>query len=98
MNHNSKHSHSRIRRTVAAALIVAALVVFVGVFLVFQCLSFDENGAHVVDRYGILAMEQNANQPKKTAAGSGSGSAQPAKTAKKSSSKTPRSISSSSIR
>ena len=88
MNHNSKHSHSRIRRTVAAALIVAALVVFVGVFLVFQCLSFDENGAHVVDRYGILAMEQNANQPKKTAAGSGSGSAQPAKTAKKSSSKT----------
>ncbi len=88
MNHNSKHSHSRIRRTVAAALIVAALVVFVGVFLVFQCLSFDENGAHVVDRYGILAMEQNANQPKKTAAGSGSGSAQPAKTVKKSSSKT----------
>ena len=36
MNHNSKHSHSRIRRTVAAVLIVAALVVFVGVFLVFQ--------------------------------------------------------------
>ena len=50
MNHNSKHSHSRIRRTVAAVLIVAALVVFVGVFLVFQCLSFDENGAHVIDR------------------------------------------------
>ncbi len=87
MNHNSKHSHSRIRRTVAAALIVAALVVFVGVFLVFQCLSFDENGAHVVDRYGILAMEQSANQPKKTAAGSGSGSAQPVKTSKKTSSK-----------
>ena len=81
MNHNSKHSHSRIRRTVAAVLIVAALVVFVGVFLIFQCLSFDENGAHVIDRYGILAMEQNANQPKKTAAGSGSGSAQPAKKA-----------------
>ena len=87
MNHNSKHSHSRIRRTVAAVLIVAALVVFVGVFLVFQCLSFDENGAHVIDRYGILAMEQNANQPKKTAAGSGSGSAQPVKTSKKTSGK-----------
>lgn len=90
MNHNSKHSHSRIRRTVAAALIVAALVVFVGVILVFQCLSFDENGAHVVDRYGILAMEQQAKQPQKTAAGSGSGSAQPVKTAKKSSGKTVR--------
>ena len=65
MNHNSKHSHSRIRRTVAAVLIVAALVVFVGVFLVFQCLSFDENGAHVIDRYGILAEKNSCGKRKR---------------------------------
>lgn len=62
MNDNRKHNHSSIRRVVAAVLIVAAAVVFVGVVLVFQCLSFDENGAHVVDRYGVLAMETAENQ------------------------------------
>lgn len=62
MNHNRKHNHSSIRRVVAAVLIVAAAVVFVGVVLVFQCLSFDENGAHVVDRYGVLAMEAAEKQ------------------------------------
>lgn len=62
MNDNRKHNHSSIRRVVAAVLIVAAAVVFVGVVLVFQCLSFDENGAHVVDRYGVLAMEAAENQ------------------------------------
>ena len=62
MNANRKHNHSSIRRVVAAVLIVAAAVVFVGVVLVFQCLSFDENGAHVVDRYGVLAMEAAENQ------------------------------------
>ncbi|MCD8355736.1 MAG: putative glycoside hydrolase [Clostridia bacterium] len=58
MNNNRKHNHSRIRRMVAAVLVVAIAVVFVGVVLVFQCLSFDEDGAHVVDRYGVLAMEE----------------------------------------
>ena len=62
MNANRKHNHSSIRRVVAAVLIVAAAVVFVGVVLVFQCLSFDENGAHVVDRYGVLAMEAAEKQ------------------------------------
>lgn len=58
MNNNRKHNHSRIRRMVAAVLVVAIAVVFVGVVLVLQCLSFDENGAHVVDRYGVLAMDE----------------------------------------
>lgn len=62
MNDNRKHNHSSIRRVVAAVLIVAAAVALVGVVLVFQCLSFDENGAHVIDRYGILAMEAAENQ------------------------------------
>lgn len=62
MNDNRKHNHSSIRRVVAAVLIVAAAVAIVGVVLVFQCLSFDENGAHVIDRYGILAMEAAENQ------------------------------------
>lgn len=57
MNNNRKPNQSRIRRTVAAVLIVAALVVVVGVVLVAQCLSFDENGAHVIDRYGVLARD-----------------------------------------
>ena len=57
MNHNRKPNQSRIRRTVAAVLIAAALVVVVGVVLVARCLSFDDTGAHVVDRYGVLAME-----------------------------------------
>lgn len=67
MSDNRKHNHSSIRRVVAAVLIVAIAVAFVGVVLVFQCLSFDENGAHVIDRYGVLAMEaaenQNTEQP-----------------------------------
>ena len=62
MNDNREHNPSSIRRVVAAVLIVAAAVVFVGVVLVFQCLSFDENGAHVVDRYGVLAIEAAENQ------------------------------------
>lgn len=67
MNNNRKHNHSRIHRTVAAVLIVAAVVVIVGAFLVFQCLSFDENGAHVIDRYGVLAMEAaGSGEPEKT--------------------------------
>ena len=66
MNHNSKHSHSRIRRTVAAVLIVAALVVFVGVFLIFQCLSFDENGAHVID---VALTEKEEDEPETTEEG-----------------------------
>ncbi|MDO4287365.1 MAG: putative glycoside hydrolase [Eubacteriales bacterium] len=66
MNNNRKHNHSRIHRTVAAVLIVAAVVVIVGAFLVFQCLSFDENGAHVIDRYGVLAMEAaGSGEPEK---------------------------------
>lgn len=58
MNNNRKPNQSRIRRTVAAVLIAAALVVVVGVVLVARCLSFDETGAHVIDRYGVLAMER----------------------------------------
>ncbi len=57
MNSNHNPNQSRIRRTVAAVLIVAVLVAAVGVFLVARCLSFDENGAHVIDRYGVLAQE-----------------------------------------
>ena len=57
MNSNHNPNQSRIRRTVAAVLIVAVLVATVGVFLVARCLSFDENGAHVIDRYGVLAQE-----------------------------------------
>lgn len=55
MNSNHTPNQSRIRRTVAAVLIVAVLVVAVGVFLVAQCLSFDGDGAHVIDRYGVLS-------------------------------------------
>lgn len=69
MNSNHTPNQSRIRRTVAAVLIVAVLVVAVGVFLVAQCLSFDGDGAHVIDRYGVLAQE--AQQLEST------GSAQP---------------------
>lgn len=58
MNNNRKPNQSRIRRTVAAVLIAAALVVVVGVVLVARCLSFDETGAHVIDRYGVLEMER----------------------------------------
>lgn len=58
MNNNRKPNQSRIRRTVAAVLIAAALVVVVGVVLVARCLSFDEDGAHVIDRYGVLEMER----------------------------------------
>ena len=72
MNNNRKPNQSRIRRTVAAVLIVAALVVVMGVALVMQCLSFDDDGAHVIDRYGVLAMENQTQQPVD------SGSAQPA--------------------
>lgn len=57
MNSNHNPNQSRIRRTVAAVLIVAVLVAAVGVFLVARCLSFDEDGAHVIDRYGVLAQE-----------------------------------------
>lgn len=65
MNSNHNPNQSRIRRTVAAVLIAAALVVGVGVFLVARCLSFDEDGAHVIDRYGVLAQEsqQDTQQP-----------------------------------
>ena len=54
MNNNRKSNQNRTRRTVAAVLIVAALIVIVGVILVSRCLSFDETGAHVIDRYGVL--------------------------------------------
>ena len=57
MDNHRKPNQSRIRRTVAAVLIVAVLVVAVGVYFVAQCLSFDEDGAHVIDRYGVLAQE-----------------------------------------
>ena len=67
MNSNRTPNHSRIHRTVAAVLVGAAAVVIVGAFLVFQCLSFDEDGAHVVDRYGVLAMEAaDSGKPEKT--------------------------------
>lgn len=61
MNSKHKPNQIRIRRAVAVVLIVAVVIVAVGVVLVSRCLSFDENGAHVIDRYGVLAQE--AQQP-----------------------------------
>lgn len=57
MNSNRK---KRIFWILAALLILAAAIAVVGAILVRQCLSFDETGAHVIDRYGILAAEQAA--------------------------------------
>lgn len=67
MNINRNRNQIRIRRTVVAVLIVAALIAVVGVILVSRCLSFDENGAHVIDRYGVLAEEQGQTGPELTA-------------------------------
>ncbi len=67
MNINRNRNQIRIRRTVVAVLIVAALIAVVGVILVSRCLSFDENGAHVIDRYGVLAEEQGQTRPELTA-------------------------------
>lgn len=59
MKRNRKHNRFRICLA-AAALIVA--VAAVGVFLVLRCLSFDADGAHVIDRYGVLAREQGSGE------------------------------------
>ncbi len=53
-----KTRSSKLRRTVVTILIVAILVVIVGAFLVMQCLTFDEDGAHVIDRYGVMTDEE----------------------------------------
>lgn len=68
---NNKHNPNQTRiRLVAAVLIVVALIVVVGVIFVGRCLSFDDQGAHVIDRYGVLAREAE-QQPADT------GSAEP---------------------
>lgn len=43
--------------TVLLTVIILVLAVLMSAFLVLRCLEFDENGAHINDRYGVLAME-----------------------------------------
>ena len=38
-------------------VIILVAAVLMSAFLVLRCLRFDENGAHVEDRYGLLAAE-----------------------------------------
>ncbi len=45
------------RKTGRLVVIILLAVVLMSAFLVFRCLTFDENGAHVIDRYGVLAAE-----------------------------------------
>ena len=69
MNSNRNPNSSKTRRTVVTILIAVAAVVVVGVVLVMRCLTFDETGAHVVDRYGVLARESAQAQPQETGSG-----------------------------
>jgi hypothetical protein len=43
-------------------VIILVVVVLMSAFLVLRCLSFDQNGAHVKDRYGILAAEGSRSE------------------------------------
>lgn len=43
------------------AVLILVLVVLMSAFLVLRCLTFDENGAHVNDYYGVLAAEGSSS-------------------------------------
>lgn len=70
MNSNHEPNQSKFRRVVAAILIVFVLIAIMGAVLVLRCLSFDGNGAHVIDRYGILAQESETTQLEHSGSGS----------------------------
>lgn len=75
MKRNLTPKQKRIR-LVAAIVIAVVLIVVMGVVSVMRCLEFDENGAHVIDRYGVLAMESGSGAPaeqQQAAAAQGSG-------------------------
>lgn len=55
---NPKENNRKKRRFSGILIVIILLAaVLMSAFLVFRCLTFDENGAHVIDRYGILAAE-----------------------------------------
>ena len=60
---------SKMKKRVKIAGIVIGVLAVIGLIsfaaLVGSCLSFDETGAHVKDRFGILAME-SGKQPEQT--------------------------------
>ncbi len=59
---NPEDNNNRKRRTTGILIvIVLLLVVLMSAFLVLRCLTFDENGAHVIDRYGVLEMEGSSS-------------------------------------
>ncbi len=55
---NQRRRNRRLNVLLTAACLV--LAVLMGAFLVLRCLSFDENGAHVIDRYGVIEQEGDA--------------------------------------
>lgn len=55
---NPKANNSKKHRITGILIVIILLAaVLMSAFLVFRCLTFDENGAHVIDRYGVLAAE-----------------------------------------
>lgn len=70
MRKNQTPNQRKRRRIVAAILIAVLLVFLMGAVLVLRCLTFDDSGAHVIDRYGVLAQEQESDS--QLSAGSGS--------------------------
>lgn len=56
---NQRQRNRRLTAVLIAVFLV--LVVIMSAFLVLRCLEFDENGAHVIDRYGVLEAEGSAS-------------------------------------
>lgn len=46
--------NTKRKRRIAVAVLIVLLVVVMGVYLVSSMIVIDENGAHVVDKYGVL--------------------------------------------
>lgn len=63
MKRNQNRPNRKRIRLVLTIVIVVLLIAVVGVVSVMRCLEFDENGAHVIDRYGVLAMEAGSGMP-----------------------------------
>lgn len=57
MRNPRRNNRRKNRLTGLVVVIILVVVVLMSAFLVLRCLTFDENGAHVRDRYGILAAE-----------------------------------------
>lgn len=57
MRNPRRNNRRKNRLAGLVVVILLVVVVLMSAFLVLRCLSFDENGAHVKDRYGILAAE-----------------------------------------